>query len=189
MPGRCLMVKDPSGTLPHADAEEAALRECFGKDLTVIEGFAATRATVLAAASSHSILHFATHAVYRYDRPEFSHLELADGEKLLASDILGLNLGNARLVTLSACDSGRGDYSRAEELIGLPRAFLSAGACAVLATLWPVEDHPGIATIMKAFYQALQSSGPRTAASTAQRAARIARTPSTLWSSLVLMGS
>ena len=47
---------------------------------------------------------------------------------------------NCALVTLSACESGRGSIVAGDEQIGLPRAFLYAGARAVLHSLWRIDD-------------------------------------------------
>ncbi len=44
------------------------------------------------------------------------------------------------LVTLSACDTGRGKEIRGEGIMGLTRAFMYAGTPAVSVTLWPVES-------------------------------------------------
>jgi CHAT domain-containing protein len=52
-----------------------------------------------------------------------------------------LHLPDARLVTLSACDTGITESSRAaDEHVGLPAAFIAAGAAAVISSLWPVDD-------------------------------------------------
>jgi CHAT domain-containing protein len=55
------------------------------------------------------------------------------------------------LVVLSACDSGLGRELRGEGLWGLTRAFQSAGARSVLASLWRVSDR-ATAALMVRFY-------------------------------------
>ena len=52
---------------------------------------------------------------------------------------LGLRL-NADLVTLSACNTGRGEEVRGEGVMGLTRAFMYAGTSALSVTLWSVES-------------------------------------------------
>lgn len=83
-------------------------------------------------------IHFACHAEFNSEHPEASGLRLAD-RHLTAREIHGMRL-RAELVTLSACDSGRSQVEGADELLGLLRAFLGAGARRVLAGLWPVQD-------------------------------------------------
>ncbi len=63
-------------------------------------------------------------------------------------DVFSLDLQNASLVTLSACESNLPDFvkvqegiiSPGDEIIGLNRAFIYAGTPSVMATLWSVED-------------------------------------------------
>lgn len=55
-------------------------------------------------------------------------------------DVFGLSL-NADLVTLSACNTGRGKTVKGEGIMGLTRAFMYAGTPAVTVTLWSVESH------------------------------------------------
>ncbi len=57
---------------------------------------------------------------------------------LTMADVFGLQL-NADLVTLSACNTGRGKQIKGEGVIGLTRAFMFAGTPAVAVTLWSVE--------------------------------------------------
>jgi CHAT domain-containing protein len=181
LPRTCLLVKDPTGTLEHAGGEERVLRKRFGRGLTVLTGARATREAVIGKAPGHDVLHFATHAVFRPERPEFSYLELAHGERLHAFDVLDLDLRGTRLVTLAACESGRTDDARAGELIGLPRAFLRAGTPSVIATLWPIEDHPGMAHLMSSLYEGLAGT------TSAGRGAR--DSPMSLWRALSFIGS
>jgi CHAT domain-containing protein len=58
---------------------------------------------------------------------------------LTMADTFGLRL-NADLVTLSACNTGRGTEVRGEGVIGLTRAFMYAGTPAISVTLWSVES-------------------------------------------------
>lgn len=53
-----------------------------------------------------------------------------------------LRLSRTRLVTLSACETGLTEVGRglADEYIGLPGVLLEAGARAVVASLWAVDD-------------------------------------------------
>jgi len=100
------------------------------------------------------LLHFAGHAVYRPDDPLGSELRLGEGDALTARQIIaGLEL-DADLVTLSACTSGLSHVVPGDELLGLQRAFLYAGARAVLCTLWEATDIAAM-LVMEHFYEAL----------------------------------
>jgi CHAT domain-containing protein/tetratricopeptide (TPR) repeat protein len=103
------------------------------------------------------VLHLAAHGDFRPDNPLFSGLALADGW-LTTLDIFNLRLSSA-LVTLSACQSGRSVVGGGDELLGLMRSFLAAGASALVSTLWAVEDR-STAQLMSAFYNYL-SQGQR----------------------------
>ncbi len=74
---------------------------------------------------------------------------------LSAEEILGLEL-QAELVTLSACESGLSERHPGDELIGLPRSFIYAGASSVVVSLWRVADE-STGVLMKRFYQDLLS--------------------------------
>ena len=108
-------------------------------------------------------LHFAGHAVYRPDDPLGSELRLGEGDVLTARQIIaGLEL-DADLVTLSACTSGLSHVVPGDELLGLQRAFLYAGARAVLCTLWEATDIAAM-LMMEYFYDALNRGVPAAAA-------------------------
>jgi CHAT domain-containing protein len=124
------------GRLRRAVDEARAVAAQFPGARLLIESDA-TRANLAAAAHNASMIHLATHGLYRADTPAFSFLELADG-RLEAFDIARLNL-NAATVVLSACETGIGHLT-GNELLGLARAFLHAGARSVLATHWAVDD-------------------------------------------------
>jgi CHAT domain-containing protein/tetratricopeptide (TPR) repeat protein len=85
----------------------------------------------------------------------------ADGHDglLLALEALDLELDGCRLVVLSACETGLGDVHRGEGVQGLRRAFMEAGASAVLSTLWQVSDE-GTRVFMERFYGRLLAGEP-----------------------------
>jgi CHAT domain-containing protein len=65
---------------------------------------------------------------------------------------------HAKLVVLSACQTGSGKVERGEGVIGLTRAVMYAGTPAVVASLWNVQD---IATkeLMVKFYTNMLEKG------------------------------
>ena len=101
-----------------------------------------------------SLLHFATHAIFDTTSAHQSRLYLYDDE-LTTLDILDLTL-KARLVTLSGCQTAMGQGGSGDEALSLARAFFYAGASALLASLWRVEDR-SVAELIGRFYQQLVS--------------------------------
>ncbi len=132
------------GRMPHAVGEARQVAARFPGATLLLEE-QATRSRLAEAASEADLVYLATHGVYRPDAPAFSFLELADG-RLEASDIAGLELAGATVV-LSACETGVGKLT-GNELMGLVRAFLYAGARTVLATSWPVADEAAAALMI-----------------------------------------
>jgi CHAT domain-containing protein len=70
---------------------------------------------------------------------------------------------DADLVTLSACMSGLNHVVPGDELLGLQRAFLFAGARAVVCTLWEAADFVAL-LVMDKFYAGLRRGQPPAAA-------------------------
>lgn len=73
---------------------------------------------------------------------------------LTALEVAQLGLDQVELAVLSACETGLGDVARGEGLLGLQRAFQTAGAKAVVAGLWKVPDR-ATQMLMTRFYQNL----------------------------------
>ena len=148
--GRALVVGYSGGLLPGVLDEARAVSALLGG--TCYLEAEATRAAVLAEGSQHRILHLAAHGEARLDNPVFAHLTLADGQLGMA-DIFALRLDGA-LVTLSACETGRSAVVGGDELVGLSRGFLFAGASTLVQSLWRVDD-ASTARLMQKFYAAL----------------------------------
>ncbi len=106
-------------------------------------------------------IHFACHGLPDDEHPMRSALALTraapDDGLLTASEVLQLRV-RADLAVLSACETGRGRVFRGEGLLGLPRAFLFAGAPRVIVSLWKVDDAATLA-LMRAFYAAYAPKG------------------------------
>jgi len=173
------------GALPGALAEARAVGAMFGA-ATLLEDDL-TLAAFKQRARDADLIHLAAHGVSRLDAPLFSYLRLADGRQT-ALDCFDLEL-DCRLVTLSACESGRGFISAGDEQIGLARAFLYAGARAVVHSLWRIDDRT-TQIMMERFYTELRSGrGPGAALRTAQlEQLHAGAIHPFLWASLTLVG-
>lgn len=147
------------GQLPHTLAEAKQVAQSFQGDLLLEE--AATHQQTAQLAANKRLIHFATHAMFDADQPLFSGLLLADGW-LTAFDVFNLQL-QADLVTLSACQTGRNTLGGGDELLGLLRAFLYAGANALVVSHWAVDDR-ATAAFMINFYTELQQPITKSAA-------------------------
>ncbi|MCP4519390.1 MAG: CHAT domain-containing protein, partial [Delftia sp.] len=145
------------GVLPNAPREAEAVAAILDGQIVLEDAAALDR--LRETAPDCRILHLAAHGDFRPDNPLFSGLALSDGW-LTTLDIFNLPL-KASLVTLSACQTGRNVVGGGDELLGLMRAFLCAGAASLLLSLWAVEDR-STAQFMETFYTKLtagQSKG------------------------------
>jgi CHAT domain-containing protein len=145
----------------------------------------ATRAR-LCEAPGHAVVHLAAHGEARLDNPTFAHLKLADGQ-LGVADVFNLRLDGA-LVTLSACEMGQNQVAGGDELIGLSRGFLYAGASTLIQSSWRVEDR-STSHLMTQFYRALSAGRPKGAAlREAQLALLAGGAPPYIWGAFQLIG-
>lgn len=145
--------------LPHSVTEAKQIAALMD-GTAYTEEQATTTALQTHAASSH-VLHISTHGDFHAENPLFSGLTLADGP-LTILDIFELRL-QASLVVLSACQTGRNVVSNGDELRGLLRAFLYAGASSLVLTHWPIEDQ-STAHFMNNFYSQLAQGEPKNSA-------------------------
>ena len=144
--------------LPYAEREGTVIRR-QRPDTILLTRTSATKKQARALAAKAGVLHFAAHASLNLDQPLESAVLLTPGEEqngqLTAGEIFGLKLPPS-LVVLSACETGLGPLASGDELIGLTRAFMFAGAPHVVATLWQIADE-STALLMEEFYTQLRS--------------------------------
>ena len=146
--GALVLANTWEGHLPYTVAEAQRVRELFGGNIYLEESASRTNLQ----AKPVQILHIAAHGEHRLDQPDLSYIQLADGQ-LYADDMFQQDL-SYELVTLSACETGRANVATSDELIGLGRGFLYAGAGALLVSLWRVEDTSTL-QFMERMYQSL----------------------------------
>jgi len=166
-----LAAVNPTRDLAFAELEGTWVTSVFADGRrTVLDGSAATTDAVIAHASRCTHVHFCCHAAFRSDDVAESGLGLADAVLTLGRVVREADLRAARLVTLSACETGQTEAHKwPDEFVGLPAAFMQAGARAVVSTLWAVEDVSS-ALLMAHFYRAhLAGMEPSVALRTAQR--------------------
>jgi CHAT domain-containing protein len=145
---------------PYIADEIAAVGRLFDRSV-LVQGQQADKAAFFESAPRSRYLHIATHGDFRHDNPMFSSVRLADGP-LSFYDVFDLHL-DAELVTLSACNTGINELAPGDELCGLMRGFLYAGAPSLVVSLWAVNDR-STADIMRNFYAHLRAGLDKRAA-------------------------
>jgi len=184
--------------LPFSGEEVSAISGLFAaSSVDLYTGDSATEMAIRddIAANTYRFVHFATHGLINDDRPDFSALALARGNTrgeglLQASEIFNLPF-SADLVVLSACETGLGQLVQGEGMVGLTRAFMYAGAGAIVASLWSVAD-ASTAELMQTMYSDVVNN--KASAADALRASKLSliRNPETAhpfhWAPFVFFG-
>ena len=176
----------PDETTPHIEDEVQAVASVLpGAELHV--GANATVERLRTDGSSCRHVHIATHGLFRADNPMFSALQLGDA-RLSLFDLYDLQF-EAELIALSGCATGLNVVLGADELLGLTRGLLFAGARCSLVSLWDVNDE-STSELTRSFYEHLVSG--LDAASALRRAMTQMREryPSPyFWAPFVLVGA
>jgi len=136
------------------------------------------------------VIHIATHGQFRQDNPMFSGVRLGDSH-LSLYDLYHLKLP-ADLIALSGCSTGTNALGAGDELLGLVRGLLYAGAHSLLLTMWNVHDQ-STTEFMKLFYAGLgkhrgQPYGKALALQEAARALRERYPHPYYWAPFLLVG-
>lgn len=176
--------------LPGTDLELKNILALFPRNISA-SGLSSTETFVKRNASGSNIIHFATHGTYNFRQPLYSCLLFPPGGeddgRLNVWEVLEMKL-NARLVTLSACETGLGNITGGDEITGLSRAFLFAGSSAVVVSLWSVADYP-TSLLMTSFYRHLKTRPAGEALALAQREIMKTYPQPLYWAPFVLIGN
>jgi len=144
--------EDPS--LVFSRCEGQSISKLFQSSLLEV-GKICTKLTVLDRIPGREYIHFSCHGIYKWNEPSQSGLYLVGGKTLSLADLQNdiVDMSSARLVTLSACETGISDviHNRADEFVGLPAGFIIAGIPCVVSSLWSVPDI-STALLMERFY-------------------------------------
>ena len=130
-------------SLPGARREALEIAELLCVSATV--GDEATKKQVLRQIRNVRLIHIAAHG--DAERGEIALASNCPSRRTLREEDFMLTMEDvakvgtrAKLVVLSCCHSGKGQIMKSEGVVGISRAFLAAGACSVLVTLWAVDD-------------------------------------------------
>jgi CHAT domain-containing protein len=160
--------------LPAAEVEVKEVSAIFEKKL-VLTGQQATKISVKSQGPQYDMILLSTHGEMIESNPLKSNLRFTPSEgddgKLTVNEIFDMEI-KANLVTLSACETAlvkgeTGDFPQGDDLVGLSRAFLHAGAPSVVASLWKVSDESTV-ELMRAFYRNIKTMSKSEALQRAQ---------------------
>ena len=159
--GKVLAIGNPKTAmtpLPGAEKEAREIAGLFGKS-TIYTKNKATEVLIkkdYAALGRPDVVHLACHGLFNEAAPQLSHLALTPDQKndgkLEMHELFDLDWRGVSLVTMSACSSGKGKLGAGDDLVGLTRGFMFAGAPSILCSLWDVDDE-ATRTLMVSFYK------------------------------------
>ncbi len=154
--------------LPWSEKEVLGIQALFppGKTQVLLREEASEGSLKNAMEGAFRYLHLASHSFVNRKNARFSGIACAQpGENdteedgvLYTNEIYRQNL-TADLVILSSCESGIGNLTAGEGMLGINRSFIYAGAPNVLYSLWKVDDQRSSELMLK-FYETLLAGQP-----------------------------
>jgi CHAT domain-containing protein len=171
--GKSLILGIPDRAAPFVQEEATAIASCL-PNAELLLGTDATADRLREIGRQSRFIHIATHGYFRRDSPMFS-------------DLYQLELP-AELIALSGCSTGLNVVAAGDELLGLARGLIHAGAETSLLTLWDIQDHSA-AQLMTSFYRQLVCGRTKTdALQQAMQQVRSEYPHPYHWAPFILMG-
>lgn len=158
--------------LSSAEAEAKSIAADYQNPQDLLGG-GATKESFLHKFTKVDVIHFAGHFLANRHSPGNSKLLFAGGE-LRSSELGTYKLPQAKLVVLSACETGFERYDKSEGAIGIARTFLALGAPVVVASQWKVDSEP-TKDLMIAFHRNRKQKGMSSAESLRQAQLEVLR--------------
>lgn len=124
--------------LPDA-AREVETIAAFYNSAKVLVGRNAVKARVINDLNDADVIHIAGHYISNANSPALSKFPLTGGS-LTVEEIMRKKLPRARLMILSACETGVERFYNGEGMVGAARAFLASGVPLVVASQWSVDS-------------------------------------------------
>ncbi len=140
----------------------------------IYTGSKASKQAFMKKAMQYPVIHLATHAsAGSYNSSNWIQFYPSDSidlnNKLSVHEIYNLDLHQAELVILSACETGGGENAAGEGLLSLSRAFMYAGADGIVSTLWKTEDKVTAFLMQRMHYYLKQKISPKKALQIAKK--------------------
>jgi CHAT domain-containing protein len=161
--GKLLAVADPE--LSAAIDEVKAIGKLYPNRSKVLT--AVTKADLESVVGDYNVVHLSMHGEFNQRDPLFSYLQLKpspqDDGRLTAAEMFGLGLRKNAVAVLSACETGRVTAGHSNEVEGIVRAMLYAGAGTLVLSAWKV-DAAATNIWMQTFYREGQGKSPAEAA-------------------------
>jgi CHAT domain-containing protein len=183
--GGAMVLGVPDAQAPFIEDEVRAVAEVVpGASLYL--GEQATQSVLASQGAESRLIHIATHGFFRKDNPMFSGIRLGDFY-LSLYDLYQMDLP-ADLVVLSGCATGLNVVAAGDELLGLVRGLICAGARSLVLSLWDVQDK-STAEFMRSFYRHYAVSGSKSKALQATMREMRQRYPHPYyWAPFILVG-
>ncbi len=183
-------LNQPELELKFAEREAQEIAAAYPKT-TLLLRTAATETAVKRKAANHKRIHFASHAFFEPEQPLNSGILLVGDKEndgnLTAGELYSLRMPSD-IVTLSACETALGEVSAGDDVIGLNRGFLYAGASTIVSSLWKVDDE-ATRELMVEFYKQLEGHNKPDALRRAQLSVRKQYPHPYFWAAFQITGN